>query len=423
MKRQRKNNFSLASPPVFIFLLGLIFVLSVNLLPRTYRTYLAALMPVETITPTDLAGAYARRNLKILLVPGHDNVDWGTEYYGIREADLNIELAEDIYNILATDGHFKVFTTRDFKNGEYTPVFANYFASQEGSILNFRGQLMERITNALLRGEFKLNPTADHVLPYRIAQKLYGINKWSNENDIDITLHIHFNDHGGRWYDRYGDYEGFTIYIPEYQFSSSRASRELAQSIFSRLKKNFAVSTLPQEQQGITEDQDIIATGAKGSLDGVGLLIEYGYIYEPQFAHDNVRNLIFHELAHQTYTGLKTYFDFDSNLSDSTLLPYAWKTTLKKGIKGNKDVLALQAALRAEGLYPPPGKSLSDCSLTGNFGPCTEIAVKRFQEKYSAEILAPAGYRTGTGLVGSLTLQKLNELYGARRTGNITRSF
>lgn len=411
MKRQERNRFSLIIAVFLVFALGMTIFLSANFLPRSYRSFLAALMPVETITPGDLKAAYAKRDLKILLVPGHDNRDWGSEFHGVREADMNIELAEDIYNILASDGHFQVFTTRDFKSGEYTPAFAEYFLNQGQSILSFRARLRELVTNAWRSGEFQFKPTADHVLPERIAQKLYGINKWANENDIHITLHIHFNDHAGRRPARYGDYEGFTIYIPEREFSSTRASRVLAEGIFARLRKNFAVSTLPQENQGITEDQDIIATGSKGSLDGVGLLIEYGYIYEPQFARDNVRQVIFRELAHQTYVGLEKYFEPSATVKETTLLPHSWTVPLKKGVKGNRDVLALQAALLAEGLYPPPGKDLSDCSLSGNFGSCTETALKLFQEKYSDDILKPAGFVKGTGVAGTATLRKLNELY------------
>lgn len=419
MKRRGRNRFLLIIAAFLVFALSTTIFLSANFLPRSYRSFLAGLMPIETITPENLKAAYAKNELKILLVPGHDNRDWGTEFHGLREADMNVEFAEGLYNILATDGHFQVFTTRDFTSGEYNPVFAEYFSSQEQHILSFRTKLKELIVNAVRSDRFQLRPTADHLLPHHIGQKLYGINKWANESGIHVTLHIHFNDHAGRRQGRYGDYEGFTIYIPERQFSSSRASRVLAESIFTRLRKNFAVSTLPQESQGITEDQDIIATGAKGSLDGVGLLIEYGYIYESQFVNDNVRQIIFRELVHQTYAGLKKYFEPRATVLETTLLPHLWTVPLKKGMKGDHDVLALQAALLAEGTYPPLGKGLSDCSLTGNFGSCTEAALVYFQEKYADDILKPFGFAKGTGFAGIVTLRKLNELYGAPNTKSL----
>jgi hypothetical protein len=49
---------------------------------------------------------------------------------------------------------------------------------------------------------------------------------------------------------------------------------------------------------------------------------------------------------------------------------------------------------------------------SGFFGQATKRAVIRFQERYSSEVLRPAGLTKGTGMVGSLTRDKLNALYG-----------
>lgn len=412
--KKRKKKIPFAKAAALVFVLAAAVFLSLNFLPAPYRRFLAGLMPIETITPEQLKTAYARRDLKILLVPGHDNTDSGTEFNGVREADMNRELAGELYDILKDDGRFKVFATRDFLTGGYTPVFSSYFAGQEKEILSFRARLIETMISALKTGRFEVRTGVGHNNALsRVVQKLYGINKWANENDIDVILHIHFNDHAGRRPGRVGDYEGFTIYIPEKQFSSSRASRAVAESIFNRLQNNFSVSTLKGESGGLTEDQELIAVGARGSLDGVGLLIEYGYIYEPQFADKDVRGAVMAELAHQTYAGIKKYLEPTAVIGETTLLPYNWQKPLSRGIKGDRDALSLQAALHAEGFYPPPGKDLAECSLSGNFGPCTEAAVKLFQEKYAGEILRPAGLASGTGSAGPSTIKKLNDLYGS----------
>jgi len=88
------------------------------------------------------------------------------------------------------------------------------------------------------------------------------------------------------------------------------------------------------------------------------------------------------------------------------LIPRNFKFTrnLKLGSKG-EDVRYLQILLKYldEEIYP-------EGLITGYFGPLTRKAVKRFQEKYSKEILEPLGLKQGTGVVGPKTREKLNFL-------------
>jgi len=244
-----------------------------------------------------------------------------------------------------------------------------------------------------------------------IAFRLYGINKWANENDVDIVLHIHFNDYPRRT-GRAGDHTGFSIYVPERQYGNAEASKDLARTLFDELKNTIGPSTLPLERDGIIEDQELIALGANGSLKGASVLIEYGYIYEPQYVYASTRSPMMQELAFQTYRAVKKHFEKNSPIYatiETALLPHRWSGGLEKGIKGSASVLALQAALKKEGLYPPPGKSLVDCPLTGSFGACTEFAVRMFQQRYAKDVLAG---EAPTGRVGVATTKKLNELFG-----------
>ncbi len=66
------------------------------------------------------------------------------------------------------------------------------------------------------------------------------------------------------------------------------------------------------------------------------------------------------------------------------------------------DVYCLQKLLAEQGsdIYP-------EGFLTGNFGPLTQQAVIRFQEKYANEILVPVGLEKGSGFVGAKTRAKL----------------
>lgn len=51
--------------------------------------------------------------MRILVVPGHDNEYWGTEFEGVREADLNVELAEYLTNYLRQESLFQVYLLRN----------------------------------------------------------------------------------------------------------------------------------------------------------------------------------------------------------------------------------------------------------------------------------------------------------------------
>jgi hypothetical protein len=79
---------------------------------------------------------------------------------------------------------------------------------------------------------------------------------------------------------------------------------------------------------------------------------------------------------------------------------------LKYGMAGN-DVKCLQEVLKKEGpeIYP-------EGLVTGYFGPLTLQAVKRFQQKYWQEILAPWGLTKDqpTGFVGQTTRAKINQI-------------
>lgn len=82
---------------------------------------------------------------------------------------------------------------------------------------------------------------------------------------------------------------------------------------------------------------------------------------------------------------------------------YNFSDKLKMTSRGD-GVLALQTALLKEKLF-------SD-SVTKYFGKQTQLAVIKFQEKYASDILTPNGVTKGTGIVGQLTIKKLNALYG-----------
>ncbi|MDP3729832.1 MAG: N-acetylmuramoyl-L-alanine amidase [bacterium] len=381
---------------------------------QTDRNMLAALVFPERITPEELHEKYGApgKKINILIVPGHDQEASGTEHGSLRELDLNLALGKHLHTLLEDDDRFRVFLTQDASG--YTPIFEAYFMLQKNAIKEFIRTFKQLMYTATQGGFEKKSVVQHNAVSKDISLKLYGMNKWANENKIDIAVHIHFNDYPGRPWGRVGKYTGFSIYVPEKQLPNARASQDVAKSVFVQLKKALPVTNYKKESAGIVEDQELIAVGSYATLDAASLLIEYGYIYESQFNNERIRDDVMKELAYHTYAGLVRYFDPRANLAahDTSLLPYQWNDVLELGDKGEKDVLALQVALNRDGVYPPDGKTFNDCPLSGNFLTCTKEAVVAFQKKY-------LGAQMGTGTVGFSTINILNKLYGF---GNVVES-
>ncbi|MBI4120026.1 MAG: N-acetylmuramoyl-L-alanine amidase [Parcubacteria group bacterium] len=379
---------------------------------RNARRFLASVFFTDSVTVQGLKDAYANAGrgggkVKILIAPGHDDDSWGTEFRGVREADMTAELGEKLAAFLARDKEFEVTLLRDSKG--YNPAFLDYFVSRQDAIRAFVKKQKTATKDVITSGE--LHTLSDGVIHNTaaadVALKLYGVNKWANDNGMNIVIHIHFNDYPGRKANLPGKYSGFSIYVPENQFSNAKASQAVAEEVFRQMAKYYPMSDLPKEEAGAIEDQDLIAIGANNSLDAAGVLIEYGYIYEPMFVNKSVRDKVLGDLALQTYLGLARFFGDEKKLSareyETSFLPFRWDDVLRRGTKQSEEVVSLQAALAVENLFPPEGFDKRNCPLAGNFGDCTRLALTKFQKKHS--LASESGY------VGQATLNKLNELF------------
>ncbi|MDQ3077007.1 MAG: N-acetylmuramoyl-L-alanine amidase [bacterium] len=357
------------------------------------------------ITPLELVNKYRTAQLtgqkvNILIVPGHDDEYSGTEFGDIRESDVVVAIGQYLNDYLKNDPRINVQISRTQMG--YNPLFSNYFVSNREQILAFIEQSKIAHQARVEAGEVQQTTSVPHnTAQPEVALRLYGINKWASENNIDIVLHLHVNDMGGRSWGQVGEYTGFSVYIPERQFDHSAVSAVVGEAIFNELRLKNATSTYPAESMGLMEDQDLIAIGARNTLKGAAALIEYGYIYEPQFQELAIQETVTKDFAFQTFLGLHRFFGDrasyalgapQGNLALSNL-PYTWTKNLQKGTSG-ADVSALQAALTKDGVYT--------CEVIGNFGPCTETGVKAFQKKYGI---------SQTGTIGPLTRAKLNSLY------------
>jgi N-acetylmuramoyl-L-alanine amidase len=248
--------------------------------------------------------------IKILLVPGHDSVVWGAQYGNMKEATMTLALAIQIYNILEKDKRFDVYITRDNSTSGYTKEFSDFLA-QKDAILTFEQNAKNLMQAKIASGSFipKVNPP-HHTVTEDVALRLYGFNKWADENKVDATIHIHFNDYprANKW--AIGQYKGFAIYFPDGQLPNSKESANLAADIFTQLHKKYSGSNYPPEAGGLTPDQKLIALGANGTLDASvrSVLIEYSYIYEKKFRTKSTRLQAYKDMASLTATGIKNYF-------------------------------------------------------------------------------------------------------------------
>ena len=248
-----------------------------------------------------------KQPIKILLVPGHDNEIWGSQYGKIKEADMNLVLATKIYNLFKKDKKFEVFITRD--SSGYTKEFADYFSLHQADIISFKEDAKKKMGDKISNGSFVKKENVPHISATSdMSNKLYGINKWANENNIDAVIHIHFNDYPRKNAWTIGKYKGFSIYTPEEQMVNFKESNQLAKNIFSQLHKKYISSTYEKELEGIIPDQSLIALGSNDSLveNTRSILIEYGYIY--RFGNSVMRHKAYTNMANLTVAGIKDYF-------------------------------------------------------------------------------------------------------------------
>ena len=249
------------------------------------------------------------KKVKILLVPGHEINSGGTEYYGLLERELVVRVADELRKLLADDRKFEVLQLRDTK--QFNSRFERYFQKNKNQIARWVRDTKSKFSR-LLKSEKATMPEASvahNTVIGDSATRLYSINRWAGENDIDIILHIHFNDYAGR-NEAEGEekYSGFAIYIPDTIYQNSQRSSEVAEFIFSRLSDEYQPSNFPGEDSGIVLSPDLIAIGPFDTSKSASILIEYSYIFEPHLQDYFSQEISFKQMALQTYLGLTDFF-------------------------------------------------------------------------------------------------------------------
>jgi len=374
-------------------------------------TQTAAVFFVQSISAAQIQKEYRAPNaskrivapkVRILIVPGHQPDSGGTEFGGVYERDVVVDIADSLAQLLSQNPNYDVMVSRT--KTAWNPILQYYFDTHAAEILEFKESQKRQMAAHVASGRFVVEQ--DQVVhPTTSSQaslQLFGINKYASENNIEITLHLHINDYDRR--SKVGKYDGFAIYVPDPQYSNAEASKAIGKALAVRINAYHATSTMPKEDEGVVEDRELIATGSNNTADNAALLIEYGYIYEPQFQKASVRAIAVEDYAYETYLGLQDFFkDPVVPTFGTKAFPYDWDTvTVTDGASG-EGVYALQSALHYLGYYPPAGKSFSDCPISGTAGPCTHSAISAYQKAQGLEATDTLGQQTRDFLAQDLS--------------------
>lgn len=370
--------------------------------PNKNNSILSANISAET-SQNFIANVFQKK-IRVLIVPGHEPDNGGTNFGNLYERNLVVPLAEDLQGYLDENNRYETFITRDAQNWNQT--FADYFQNDWNQIIsweqNAKKIFLPIVTqNQNTSGEVHNNAATDD------AMRLYGINKWADDNNIDLMIHVHFNNYPGAPKNTAGKYSGIVMYMPAPILKNSAESLPIAKAVFKRLSLYNPISNLPVESKGLEEDNQLIAMGAYNTAKPASMLIEYDYIYEPQFVNPKARDIAFKDLAYQTYLGLQDYFNQNTNITaafsyNPSENVYAWNTPVVSKNSNPVDIYAMQTALIMDGDYPPRGMTKNKCPHSGALGACTTLAVEAFQKKYKI---------SGEDVFGTKTFNLLNNIY------------
>lgn len=256
-------------------------------------------------TPAVVANNQPVNKIKILLVAGHDNDTWGTQFLGVKEVELNRLLAGYLFDFLKNDPLFEVTVNQE--NDDYIPELKNFFEENEEKIVTYRKERRDGFKKETEGRDIDADVVEHNKVTDDVANKLYGTNMWAEEKDFDLLLHTHFNDYPGRPKSGAGKYFGFVVYAPDDSLKNHNESLPVAHALYNELAKYQPKSNLPVEKDGVIESKDLIALGARNSLSIPAVLIEYAYIAEPRLQGEG-RDGEIKKMAEQTYVALKEYY-------------------------------------------------------------------------------------------------------------------
>lgn len=376
-------------------LFSLVFFISIAMSVEVFpvEQALAASTTIEDIHIKYVNAGFGGEKVQILIMPGHEPGYGGTELGALKERDVVVNIANSLSEHLRANSHFEVTLARDTK--QWNVPLKKYFKKEWKNIQKFITEKKREWQKRARVGEIaeRTFEVAHNRAATDVARRLYGINKWANEQGYDIVIHLHLNDNPGS-----ANHSGFAVYVPDVQFENAAVSRPLGEAIANELNSFSATSTLAIENYGVVEDQDLIALGAYNTANFATVLIEYAYIYESKITNPAVRNSVLNDFAYQTYRGIQNYVGDPIQDDNTQALPHQWAESNLPVGSADTQVYALQVALKKLGFYPPQGELLIGCPISGYMGECTKRALKAFQKSKGLEQTGTLGPGTKAAL-------------------------
>ncbi len=244
--------------------------------------------------------------IKVLIVAGHEPDAGGAdEFKKIKERDLNLQLATQLRDTLSKDQNIEVLMVRDERG--WNTELESFVTTNEKEIMGWVSEMKQKMFAAVDAGKMELiNPDMKHnEAASNAVLFLYGTNKWIEEKNIDLVLHIHFNSNpkiNGK-----PNYRGYAMYVPEKQYTNASSSLVFANYLYNEIDKIQKKSNMPQEKDTIIEDQELVATGNYNTLKIPSVVIEYAYMYEPIMVNTKTRNTFIETAASSTAVAIEKY--------------------------------------------------------------------------------------------------------------------
>ena len=241
---------------------------------------------------------------RILLVMGHTQDQKGAVYGELTEYELNYDLITQLEQDLVTRGCEVIVLHED---GHYSQSFQDYFETHEDKILNFRAQQKEEYAREYPMSVVT-NDTDHNYASKEATIQLYGINMWTTENEVDVVIHVHFNDYPGRVWNQVGTHTGFSLFTSLKTNDNFIESFRLAKLIEQEMLQYANRSTVEKESAGVLESE-LIAVGQANSVIVPAVLFEGGFIYEDKFTNPVQRKKEFTDYTQAIGQAIDRYFN------------------------------------------------------------------------------------------------------------------